>query len=45
MTKQSVEIKRLLHECNVDMGTFGLIELQLLELERQAQTNAQQSHS
>lgn len=37
MTKQSIEIKRLLHECNIDMGTFGLIELQLLELERQAQ--------
>lgn len=38
MTKQTIEIKRLLHDCNIDMGTFGLIELELIEMEKQIQT-------
>jgi len=33
MNKHSIEIKKLLKTCNIDMGTFGLIELELKELE------------
>ena len=29
-----IEIKKLLHEANVGMGTFGLIELELIDIEK-----------
>lgn len=37
MTAQTIKIKELIKE-QVDMGTFGLVELELLELEKQRNT-------
>lgn len=35
MNKRIVAVKKILHNSCVDMGTFGLIELELLEMEKE----------